>query len=422
MPFRGFEGAAGTGKTHSLIEAVRERLAASPMLGHQRVLALTFMHGSRRRLDERFAGDPQLRGRYSCLTIDGFAAHIAQRWSGLAAAINATRGDFTQTCDSCGRLLEEVTVAKWVAASFPVCVVDEAQELGLERLRVVKAMTGHVNLLVAADEFQCLDQRIDTRPFAAWFQTGRITVLDQVRRTDQRGLLDAATALRNGTEVTDGPGLRVRYEFPNQMPFAIGHAINGARANGGDVALVVAPGSKPWADELIARLSQGFSSARQTVAAMRIGWESRSEDEVTRTLALFDGLDAVNATDAMQRLSGLADAPRWVRSCVDAIAYQQRACGQELWSRPALEELLGRKAAFHRAYGRHHSNAVRVLTIQGAKNRQFRHVIVLWGPGVPGSDEHQRRLLYNAITRSEMSCNVFVRTQALLAQPPFKPR
>ena len=62
MPFRGFEGAAGTGKTYSLLEAVRERLVARPMLEHQRILALTFMHGSRRRLDEQFAQDPHLRG------------------------------------------------------------------------------------------------------------------------------------------------------------------------------------------------------------------------------------------------------------------------------------------------------------------------------------------------------------------------
>src|SRR5437868_1846159 len=100
MPFRGFEGPAGTGKTHSLLEAVKEQLAASPLLAHQRVLALTFMHGSRRRLDERFADEAQLRGRYSCLTIDGFAAHVARRWSEMAAAFNASCGNFSQTCNA----------------------------------------------------------------------------------------------------------------------------------------------------------------------------------------------------------------------------------------------------------------------------------------------------------------------------------
>ena len=213
-------------------------------------------------------------------------------------------------------------------------------------------MSGRVDLLVAADEFQCLDEQIDTAPFSAWFRTGRITVLDQVRRTNMRGLLEAATALRNGMGVSDGLGFRVRYEYRNQMPFAIGHAINAARTNGGDVAVIVAPGSKPWADELIGRLSVGLSSARQTVPTVRIGWESRAEDEVARARALFDEPDEISATDALQRLEGIVDAPRWVRLCLDAIAYQRRVCGQEVWPRLALEELLSRKAALHRAYGR----------------------------------------------------------------------
>jgi superfamily I DNA/RNA helicase len=63
--------------------------------------------------------------------------------------------------------------------------------------------------------------------------------------------------------------------------------------------------------------------------------------------------------------------------------------------------------------------AIRVMTIQAAKNRQFRDVVVLWGPGVSGDANHQRRLLYNAISRAEHGCTVMVRTQQQLQQPPF---
>ena len=59
------------------------------------------------------------------------------------------------------------------------------------------------------------------------------------------------------------------------------------------------------------------------------------------------------------------------------------------------------------------------MSIHAAKNRQFRNVVVLWGPGVRGSDDLQRRLLYNAISRAEEQCTVFVRTQALMNAPPF---
>jgi superfamily I DNA/RNA helicase len=153
MPFRGFEGPAGTGKTHYLLEAVTDQIAQHPLASHQRVLALTFMHGSRRRLEERFSGIAALRGQYTCVTIDGFAGHVAQRRKTLCMHLGVEPGNFEQTCDCGGRLLEESVVARWVAAAHPVVVVDEAQELSPARLRVVKALARHVELFVAADEF-----------------------------------------------------------------------------------------------------------------------------------------------------------------------------------------------------------------------------------------------------------------------------
>jgi superfamily I DNA/RNA helicase len=198
MPFRGFEGPAGTGKTRCLIEAVVDQIAQNPLGSHQRILALTFMHGSRRRLEERFSAIAALGRQHTCVTIDSFAGHVAQRWKTLCMQLDVEAGDFEQTCDSGGRLLEEDGVARWVAATHPVVVVDEAQELSPARLRVVKALAAHVALFVAADEFQCLDEEIDTGPFMEWFNTGQITTLRQIRRTSQQGLLDAAAALRDG--------------------------------------------------------------------------------------------------------------------------------------------------------------------------------------------------------------------------------
>src|SRR3546814_17036647 len=70
MPFLGFEGPAGTGKTHRLIEAVRVKAGELQMQPHNRILALTFMHGSRRRLEERLAQPAETRGRVTWLKID----------------------------------------------------------------------------------------------------------------------------------------------------------------------------------------------------------------------------------------------------------------------------------------------------------------------------------------------------------------
>jgi superfamily I DNA/RNA helicase len=419
MPFQGFEGPAGTGKTHSLIEAVVARVDAARVAEHQRVLALTFMHGSRRRLEERLGREARLRGRYLCMTIDSFAAQVAHRWRSLAESHNAHAGDFNQTCNACGCLLEVQQIAKWVAAAYPVVIVDEAQELGVQRLRVIRALEPHVDLYVAADEFQCLDEAIDTAPCMAWFQTGQITRLQQVHRTTQQGLLAAGTALRDGRAPMNGAGLAIRYEFPNQMPFAIGHALNEARRNGASAALIVAPGSRPWANELIPRLTDGLRSARQAVLPLRIGWEAKPDDEVDRVLAVFESNARVSATEILQRLGEIADQPHWLSLCIKAVAYQLRVIGQEHWSLEALRDMMGRKAALQRAYGYQPHSGIPVVTIGGAKNRQFRNVVVLWGPGVRGDAEQQRKLLYNAITRTEARCTIFVRTRELLAAAPF---
>lgn len=61
----------------------------------------------------------------------------------------------------------------------------------------------------------------------------------------------------------------------------------------------------------------------------------------------------------------------------------------------------------------------RAMTIYGAKNREFELVIVLWGFGVHGEPEHQRRLLYNAITRAKERCLILLPSGKLLKTAPF---
>ena len=68
MSLIGIEGAAGTGKTYRLMELVADSLGTSPLAEGQRILALTFMHGSRRRLSERLRAVAGLNSRFDCLT------------------------------------------------------------------------------------------------------------------------------------------------------------------------------------------------------------------------------------------------------------------------------------------------------------------------------------------------------------------
>ena len=65
------------------------------------------------------------------------------------------------------------------------------------------------------------------------------------------------------------------------------------------------------------------------------------------------------------------------------------------------------------------AGGLRVMTIQRAKNREFAHVLVLWPHSVTGTAEHQRRLLYNAVTRAMERCSVVVFGQSRVGKAPF---
>jgi len=83
MKIIAYEGPAGTGKTTRLIQSLESLLTSDPLRDGQRVLALTFMHGSRRRLHDRLSKLSVLRGRFQCSTFDSFAFMVCNRWKSL---------------------------------------------------------------------------------------------------------------------------------------------------------------------------------------------------------------------------------------------------------------------------------------------------------------------------------------------------
>src|SRR5262249_9121188 len=152
---------------------------------------------------------------------------------------------------------------------------------------------------------------------------------------------------------------------PNQMRFAIGHALNQAR---GTTALLVAPGSTAWANALIPDLSQGFRSAQQVVAPVRIAWESGSSDEADAVAAEVCDHELISTDDLLARLGRVLNPPFWLPLVLSAIGYARRAHGRLEWSRNEVFELLERKASVHRAYSYTTFRGVPVTSIHGAKN------------------------------------------------------
>lgn len=416
MPFRGFEGPAGSGKTYRLMESVEDRLAQHPLELHQKVLALTFMHGSRRRLDEELRSNPLLRGKSIAMTIDSFALQVWTRWRSLAASLNLVTGNFNETCDACGQLLEHPQVAMWVARSYPVMLVDEAQELSPPRLRIISALAPHASVFVAADEFQCLDEDLDTGPFLAWFQGGETTQLNHIHRTAVAGLLNAGASLRHLAAPAAGPGLSINYFFPNVAPFRIGAALAQAQ---GTRAVLFPPAGRAWAEAIAQRLGEGLQSPNYNIPPIRLILEPRASDETEAVMAGIADADILSPIQIAARFGQLENPPRWI-SHVTAAAFQaMNRQGKAEWSAPELRALVERKAANFRAFTSDRVRGVPLLSVHQAKNRQFDHVIILWPHGVPGGDQLKARLLYNGITRARISCRVFVRSDALLQQAPF---
>ncbi|MCW2240419.1 AAA family ATPase [Azospirillum canadense] len=168
MTIRAFQGGAGCGKTYRLMRTLAESLTDCPLASGQRVLALTFMHGSRRRLDDRLR---ELGHAYECATIDSFALRVVTRWRSLADHLGHAlplETEYGTVCAVAAALLEQPSVVGWVAASHPIALLDEAQDLTEERLRIVRALEARLTLLVAADEFQCLNEGLRPNPFCSW--------------------------------------------------------------------------------------------------------------------------------------------------------------------------------------------------------------------------------------------------------------
>jgi hypothetical protein len=421
MTIQAVEGGAGCGKTYRLMAMLAERLEIHPMNDGQRVLALTFMHGSRRRLSERLRSVANLGGRVECCTIDAFAWRIYRRWRGLAEALAiapVTEGEFDSVCEAAGLLLEQSQVCAWVAASFPIVLVDEGQDLKPERLRMLRALAGTVHALIAADEFQCLDQALRPNPLVAWLQQdAEPETLLQVRRTNAPGLLAAATAIRAGNAPVNGAGFKLLPPGAS-VPLATTLLANAiAWRQGGDVAVITPALQGGFATSVVARLAQG-PCGRHNNGPYTVHWEGNDRDEAQ---AIIAGLDLAADASAAAACAALRAMPRTgpVRATLSWIENQVHACGRANFTRAEIEAVIARQVSLRRQHGGGASHQLTAMTVQQAKNREFEGVVVIWPYQVGGDAEHKRRLLYNAITRAKRWCNVIVQSQNILAAAPF---
>ncbi len=416
MTIRAFQGCAGCGKTYRLMQTLVDGLQQRPLHPGQRILALTYMHGSRRRLDGRLR---DLKLAFECSTIDSFAWRVASRWRALAEHLNVplpAETDYEAVCAVAGTLLEQPVVVDWVGATHPVVVIDEAQDFCAVRLRIVQALAARLTLLAAADEFQCLDEALRPNPYCSWIaETTEVETLEIPHRTNVPALLTAAAALRAGAVPQSAPPFEIRLApSPALAGASLSNRIGWYR-RGGTVAILTptagryAKGAVEWATLHQTGRNQG---------PHRIRWEQAEKEVVEELLGRLTLTERCSLMEANEEIGKLG-----VRSIVTAmrewLAIQQRAVGRQEVDPSEIENLLRRVVSHGRRFARGEAGGLLAMTVHGAKNREFDGVVVLWPHEMGGDDEAKRRLLYNAVTRAKRWCLVLVEGERLLRKPPF---
>jgi hypothetical protein len=424
-----FEGSAGAGKTHALTKGVL-RLAHTRPDRTCRVLALTFMHGSRRHL-HRSLSNLQRREKnviFDCLTFDSFAGQLVSRWRSLARQLFGVEirmdddlADFENIAKAAGVLLGEEDVQRWIKRSFDVVLVDEAQDLAGAKLLIVEGLANAVGLIAAADEFQNLGDEVEDGGALAWLRrVGDVVVLEGSQRTDNVQLLLAAAALRNGEGVRSNSTLKVIAATNAAYAAAcIAGQILDIRSREIVVLTPVGPAKSSFSREVIERLGSDKLKLRGTpLRPFRFIWETDARSECARVAEQFclsDDEQSHNIADLMR-----VEGDRFISDVVDRLRRRLSLTGIGAVTGREVCAIISQVVQYRRAHcvARRHRRA---MTIHQAKNQEFDMVVVLWPYEVGGSSDRQRRLLYNAITRAKHYAVVVVQDpySRRIEAPPF---
>ena len=366
---------------------------------------------------------PELRGCYRCATADSFAWNIVRRWRTLARTKSGSElaeEDYDQVCSLAGDLLSERTVARWVTRAFPVVVVDEFQDSKGGQLAMISSLSGFANCIVAADDFQDLQDSEDS-PAVAWArQNGTRTTLCEIHRTSAMGLLEASRTLRGGGDIPkNGDGFTALGARNHNAGASFVSKNLTWWSSCADIAVLtpVRPRRSPFVRDLIARV-EASPIGEPRMGPHCIRWEGSQQEECEK---FIDSLELPNESNAEVGPGDLSfdDAGGPWQDLGHWMERQTRIAGRTSFKVAEIRCEARRIHQRSRAYQRTRDGGVRAMTIHQAKNREFHSVIVLWPYQVAGAIERQRRLLYNAITRAKHRVLVVVQDPGRLGQPPF---
>ena len=349
------------------------------------------------------------------MTLDRFAWEICRRWRSRLRVCGGFQpnefdeSDYDATCEAAGHLLASSDVARWVAARFPVIILDEFQDCAPVRLALAQRLHDRVTMLVAADDFQNLN-RTDESPSVAWLRG--LNVCEELtvnRRTAVAELIAAAQALRAGAPLVTGANPSFKLMNVQSAPQAAAFiSLTMAPAAGKDVVLLSAakPGKSPWVDEVIELVRTKQYGKPRKVGPVPIKWETTADSLAETTIAALgitdgNGRTGAAAILALPRNPVATQLSRWVE-------HQRRVLGRAEFEADEVRSQIKRAVQHVRSFGVLSQGGRRAMTIHQAKNREFPVVIVLWPFQVQKDAVLARRLLYNAITRAKRRAIVIV--------------
>jgi hypothetical protein len=312
--------------------------------------------------------------------------------------------------------MQQAEVLDWIVASYPIVIIDEAQDVTSARLSMIRSLAETDLTLIAADEFQCLDSELRPNPCVGWLRSvTEPEVLGETVRTRVPDLLAAAAAIRAGAGPVGGPHLK--FVSVRGSPIASACLANAiAWGVPGTVAVITPSVQGGFAYDVVKRVTAG-PCGRHKNGPYAFRWEHREDEAVSTILRQFE-LREVNIYEQLAEVLSahrdgvLAQVGEWVR-------LQRRALGKTLFTKAELEARVRRYLSLQRQSQRESKRRFRAMTVHQAKNREFDGVVVIWPYTVAGDAEQKRRLLYNALTRARNWCTVIAQNAHLLAQPPF---
>lgn len=424
-------GQAGTGKTTRLIGKLSESIDFVSWPASASILAITFMHGSRRRLEDKLKIIQQKGVQVSCKTIDSFSLNLLERYRSYLGIKNSiivveNPDEFNEKEDKlligrnrirqmANELLDFKIVKEVLGFSYPIIIVDEFQDCDEALLEIVKKLTDYSQLIVAADDFQNLSNT-DGCAATRWLaETLELNTLVNIWRTNQSRILESSRALRTSEPTNRG----VKIQFVPSKDMAAFVILSNMQwydkmGSTGSVAIIspVGPGGDAFVRHTLQRIH--LPMERKGPKPYKLGErpylvEGRERITAQQILTSLQEWESIEVVTSEHLSIWIFDNHPGLNHAVMRAKRMMKLRNVNQISKVEFTGLLSSSIHFVNTYLFRTGNNRIFLTVHGAKNREFDDVFILWPKyTLPKGDLYLRKLMYNAITRAKRKVIVIV--------------